>query len=415
MKKMLFVLVGFFVLSGCILPREIDENTILGDAGLKTESRIPYAEEKEEKVPEKNPDAAENKEPESASYSDEAKADVMRKQQDLFYYAQLDVTEQNVYAEILYALEHYAEEMELSTLDIEVVDKVFQYVLLDHPEIFYADGYSFIKYTLGEEVKKITFKGTYIYDAAQKEEREALIEEKALTMLRDIPADASDYEKVKYVYETVIKNTEYDLSSEDNQNICSVFLNGRSVCQGYAKAVQYLLTKLKVPATVVLGTVENGEGHAWNLVKIDNQYYYVDATWGDASYLFQENEGEMEYYDAPAINYDYLCVTTEELLRTHTLGDIVNLPFCDSMSANYYVREGAYFTELDYNQLETLIQRYQKQQKENVTLRCRDESVYETMVEELIQKQTIFHYIDGTDDSILYVDSPKQLSITFWL
>lgn len=94
---------------------------------------------------------------------------------------------------------------------------------------------------------------------------------------------------------------------------------------------------------------------------------------------------------------------------------MVSLPVCDSMNANYYVREGAYFTDWDENQLEKLICSYREQGRECVTLRCGDETIYKMMIEELIQNQRIFHYISGENDSIFYTDSPKQLSITFWL
>ena len=264
-------------------------------------------------------------------------------------------------------------------------------------------------------MKKINFKGTYIYNQEERMEREARIEEAAFKLLTGIRADATDYEKVKYVYETIINHTEYDMEAEDNQNICSVFLNQASVCQGYAKAVQYLLNKLNVPSTLVIGTVENGEGHAWNLVQIYNQYYYLDATWGDASYLFHLNEEEQEIQNTPGINYDYLCVTTEEILRTYSLGNLVPLPVCDSLEANYYVREGAYFTEVNFTQLEQLIERYKEENRENVTLRCADDSVYQQMTDELLNQQKIFNYLKGENNSIMYTDSPKQRSITFWL
>ena len=103
------------------------------------------------------------------------------------------------------------------------------------------------------------------------------------------------------------------------------------------------------------------------------------------------------------------------MLRTHTLNPMFSLPVCDSKSANYYVREGAYFTEVNDVQLEQLITAYKEQGRDNVTLKCADESVYEALMTTLIQEQRIFSFLDGENNSILYTDSPKQLSITFWL
>lgn len=415
MKKIVCILLCAVFFFGCMTPGKIDKDTILGESAMVTESSLPY--EMEETVPDmygetKNPKVVLQG---TEDFTQEVKAELMRKQQDLYYFSTLEITQQNLYVEILYALENYVEEMLVSTTDTMQIDKVFQCVLLDHPEIFYTDGYSFVKYTLGNEVKKITFKGTYTHGPEEKEQREAEIEMAALQMLKGISAEADDYEKVKYVYETIINSTEYDMEAEENQNIISVFLNQTSVCQGYAKAVQYLLNKLGVPCFMVIGTVENGEGHAWNLVKINNKYYHLDATWGDASYLICINEEGGEIQNMPSINYDYLCVTTEEITRTHSISDFVILPLCDSLESNYYVREGAYFRELDLEQLEQLIQKYRTEERESVTLRCADDAVYRQMTEELLEKQKIFRYLDSGSNSIMYTDSPKQRSITFWL
>lgn len=390
---------------------------ILEKKSLVTESPLPYWEKETEEnitvLSGKKEGTAEEKT--GNTFSDELKAELMRKQQDLYYFSNLEITEQNMYVEILYALENYVEDMKVSTTDTAMIDKIFQCVLMDHPEIFYTDGYSFVKYTLGEDVQKITFKGTYIYSQEEKEEKEAQIEEAVFEILAGIKADATDYEKVKYVYETIIHQTEYDMESKDNQNICSVFLNHRSVCQGYAKAIQYLLTKLNIPTLLVIGTVETGEGHAWNMVKINNQYYYLDATWGDASYLVSMNETQQEPQYVPAINYDYFCITTEEISRTHNAGDLMPLPICDSIEANYYVREGAYFTEVNYDQLAQLFEEYKNENRETVTIKCANDTVYQQMENELLIKQKIFKFVEGKDNSIIYNDSSKQRSITLLL
>lgn len=419
MKRIGFILLGSLVISGCGTPWETTGNTITEKYNFVTESSLPYEEDTQLYSDVRDKDSEkENRESlkeEKGEFTDEVKADMLRKQQELFYFSKLEITQQNLYVEILYALENYVEEVEVSTTDTDEIDKVFQCVMMDHPEIFYISGYSFIKYALGNEVKKIVFKGTYIYNQEEKEQRELQIEEAVKVFLANLDTESTDYEKVKYVYETTIHTTEYDLEAVDNQNICSVFLNHASVCQGYAKAVQYLLNRLNIPATLVLGTVENGDGHAWNMVKIENEYYYMDTTWGDASYRIQNNDESQLVSNVPSINYDYLCISTEELIRTHSLSEIVPMPLCDSLDANYYVREGAYFLEADYEQLARLVERYYTENRETVTIRCSNDAVYQQMCNELLEEQKIFKYIKGENNTIMYTDLPKQRSITFWL
>lgn len=416
MKKMTVLLLLIFLLSGCLFFGETTRDTVLREEQPVLESGLPEkaAEEREREEAKAQQETEAEPDLEGKLLFAEKKADMLRNQQHLYAFSTLQVTEQNLYVEMLYALTNYAGEMEVSTVETGEIDKIFQCVMLDHPEIFYVDGYSFNKYTLGERVEKITFAGTYIYSREEKAARERLIEEKIGQIIREIPDRASDYDKVKFVYEWIIGNTEYDREALDNQNICSVFLQGRSVCQGYAKAAQILLQRLGIPASLVTGTVENGEGHAWNLVSVDNAWYYLDTTWGDASYLFQNGEQAMSQ-KMPEINYDYLCVTSKELLRTHSFSGLIPLPDCQAMEANYYVREGAWFKEMNWEQLKTLVDRYNQEGRETLTLKCANEEIYQEMLEQLLGEQRIFDYLKPEGDSILYTDSDRQLSITFWL
>ena len=216
MKKISCVLLCMMFLVGCILPAKTDKDTVLQDTQLITESVLPYEEKEKEKNTETHLSIKESisdlvKKDAGVLLGDEVKAEMMREQQDLFYFSSLEITQQNIYVEMLYAIENYVEEMQISTVDTEILDKVFQCVLMDHPEIFYVDGYSFVKYALKDVVKKITFTGSYLYNQEEKKEKEVQIEKAALDILKGISAEASDYEKVKYIYETIIDKTEYQL------------------------------------------------------------------------------------------------------------------------------------------------------------------------------------------------------------
>ena len=332
-----------------------------------------------------------------------------------YAYDTLPVDQKTLYDEILEGLENREQESDLSTVDETTLSKVFQCVMNDHPEIFYVDGYTYTKYKTGNEITQITFHGNYIYEGEEIAERQEKIEALVDAIFEQMPAGMDDYGTVKYLYEYVIEHTQYQLDAPDSQNICSVFLNGESVCQGYAKALQYLVQEAGLEATLVLGYVENGDGHAWDLVKMDGDWYYVDPTWGDASYQMEEGNGDYEESDTPTMSYDYLGVTTSQLLVTHRIDNVVPMPVCDSMRDNYYVREGAYFTEIDTEQLQQLFDRAVQQDKAVVTLKCSDYQLYEQMKEYLLTKQNVFSYLDAKDGVLAYYDSSAQCTIGVWI
>lgn len=336
-----------------------------------------------------------------------------------YAYQYLNDAERLWYLDMAGCLGKMQEEVDLNKQGIDAgmdatdIDKIFQCVLMDHPELFYVEGYSYTEYNRADKLLSIHFSGKYSVTPDRAKERKEEIETAVEPLLTDAAQFVNEYDKVKYVYETIIRSTMYDLESADNQNIYSVFVNHKSVCQGYAKAVQYLLNRMGVEGVLVQGSVDTGEGHAWNLVKVNGSYYYVDATWGDASY--QSDGGERLSTTVPEISYDYLCITTKQLLRTHIIDSPVPLPICVDTKDNYYVREGALFSSYDTEQMKSLFERAKADMRREVTIKCTDMDSYREIFDALTDGQEIFDYLKADGNSIVYTQNEKQLSMTFWV
>lgn len=95
------------------------------------------------------------------------------------------------------------------------------------------------------------------------------------------------YDNIKMVHDYLINTIEYDstLSEKNIYNIYGALVNRKCVCEGYSKAFKYLMDALDIPSIVVIGKgidpKGNMENHAWNYVKIDENWYGIDCTWDD--------------------------------------------------------------------------------------------------------------------------------------
>lgn len=381
--------------------------------GCTYQDDLPYLtqEETREYEPEQPKEPEKETESEMPSGTEEDTEQITEVSELYYSYHCLDETQKKIYLEILDALANMKKDAQLSIMDKSGVDLIFACVMNDHPELFYVEGYQYTEYTLGNVTTGVTFSGTYSMSSEEAEQAKIAIEQKIAECFRQVPLNEDEYSTVKYLYEWLIDSTEYDKTAENNQNICSVFLQGRSVCQGYAKAMQYMLQKAGMQCLLVTGFT-NGERHGWNLVRVNGEYYYLDPTWGDASYA-SGNTADNRTEEVPSINYDYFLVTTDEITRTHSLEKVVELPLCTAAQDNYYVREGLYFDSYDETRLALVLGSDAAKSAGYVTLKCSSDS-YPAMVQSLIDEQKIFDFIDRQGGSIAYTSNETLRTISFW-
>lgn len=394
-----------------------DALTFFEDPGTETENivlenniatDIIIVEKVEELNDSSEPDVSELPQKDLAQASEEL---VDNEGLKFYAYEQLNDEDRILYTEIYSILSTFAKDTKVSSKDPDRIEKAFSYVMLDHPEIFYITGYSFTKYMRGSQIEKITLSGSYTMSKSEAMKKQTELEEYTKKCIEGYSGRVDDYEKVKYVYDYIIKNNEYDMSAPNNQNILSVIESHRTVCQGYAKSMQYILNKMGVFCILCEGIVKATESHVWNIVRIDGEYYHVDATWGDSSYMIAE---DAEEFEVPDINYDYLCLTDDAIKETHVIKDNISLPKCNSMRDNYYVREGLYLTELNTDVINGAFERARENGERLVTLKCADANVYTALYNHLIENHAIFDYLDGTT-TINFVEFKDECRISFYI
>lgn len=291
--------------------------------------------------------------------------DVKTVSEDKYVYQTLTKEQKKIYDQMLDAILEQKQEVTISTSDGKSLEDIFNCIKADYGGLFWVESFRYTQYQRNGKTEMVSFSPNYTMSRSERDKTQCEIDQKVKAYLKGIKKSASDYKKVRYVYKKLIQKVDYNLQSKNNQNIISVFLGKETVCQGYANAMQYLLEQLDVPCVVVTGRAKGGP-HAWNMVKLDGEWYYTDVTWGNSKY-HDEEKNDVKY-----VEYDYLNITTSEMQKDHTPQVKFPLPNCTAVANNYYVKEKRYFHSLnasDMDAIGTLIQKSYEKGAGNVSVK----------------------------------------------
>ena len=128
-----------------------------------------------------------------------------------------------------------------------------------------------------------------------------------------------DYETALWLHDWLTYNADYD-QTYGHYHADGVLCCGFGVCDSYAKAYYLLLKEAGIGVDRI-----NNIDHAWNVVELGGEWYYVDCTWDDNGYGMEHHQ---------------YCFVPEEILS-------VDHPFtydsdyvCNSYRYNYYMQDG---------------------------------------------------------------------------
>lgn len=266
-----------------------------------------------------------------------------------YYFKLLNEEEQRGYREMLNGIRSRQEEFYLTISGDGEVDRVYHALLKDHPELYWVHNRKQVYKTAYEGSDYCLFSPGYSYTEEEMQQIDYSIEQAWQEVQALVPEKSDSYEIVKTVYTYLIDSTEY-LLSEDDQSIAGVFWKKNAVCAGYAGAMQYLLERFGIPVIYVDGSAKGStEGHAWNIVQLGDNYYYVDVTNGDQPQFLEGDAVQMAEHKTTI--YDYLCPFPQEYEQTYTASEEFVVPECLATDKNFYVLNQGCFDFYDWQSI----------------------------------------------------------------
>ncbi len=231
----------------------------------------------------------------------------LEKQMLPYHYSQFSDKQKSAYISLRKAaLNHDASVTVKGSLDkediVELVDT-----------IFYEDALAFnVKgVTYGISNNKMIFKISYNFKQESAEKMMKKMDKVAEKVISKFDEDTSTYEKILYIHDYIVDNTVYDESLNSAHSAYGAMVQGKAVCEGYARAFGYICSKagIKTVNVVGKGTSPDGktENHMWNKVYYNKKWYDIDLTWDDPVSVYVENS-----------NYRYFMCGSKAFSKTHT-------------------------------------------------------------------------------------------------
>lgn len=101
----------------------------------------------------------------------------------------------------------------------------------------------------------------------------------------------SDYEKELAIHDWIIRRADYNedtmtpghSASEEDVSPYGILIRQTGTCMGYANTFQLFMDLLDIECITVIGaSFHSTQDHAWNMVRLNGEWYCVDVTWDDS-------------------------------------------------------------------------------------------------------------------------------------
>ena len=143
--------------------------------------------------------------------------------------------------------------------------------------------------------------------------------------------DGSEYAKALWLHDWLLDQLEYDKTLKWS-SAESALTRGLGTCQSYESAYAKLLTAAGIENSETRDTYD---GHTWNAMKLDGQWYQTDCTWDDSSDNWYSFDQRHLYF---GLSDELMAIAHPGHSNIYTADDYKTRS--TSLADNYFVRTG---------------------------------------------------------------------------
>lgn len=298
------------------------------------------------------------------------------------FYSQLTEDEKSNYQKILDAVYNFKGQVKFDKpLTDEEYEKAFALVYYQNPELFWLEG----RLMLSDDGTTATL--VYLFSKDQAKSYQQNINKRFKQLASNMTTNLSDLQKVIVCNNWLALNNSFVRDEGNSQNIYGAIVEGYAQCEGYAKAMLWMMNKLNIPAVLLVGTKDTGASHAWVQVKLDGEWYNVDPV---------GNDPVLPVEDKMNVSYRYLCVPNSVVFdkvwfNVNCSPQTPGLKYFEPMSCTSYTMNG----DVNYGvYAETYEEAYEK--------------LKQSMIKAVEKGALCAHVKVGNDEA--YVETQKRLS-----
>ena len=143
--------------------------------------------------------------------------------------------------------------------------------------------------------------------------------------------DGSEYAKALWLHDWLLEQLEYDKTLKWS-SAESALTRGLGTCQSYESAYAKLLTAAGIENSETRDTYD---GHTWNAMKLDGQWYQTDCTWDDSSDNWYSFDQRRLYF---GLTDELMAIAHPGHSKIYTTDKYATRS--TSLADNYFVRTG---------------------------------------------------------------------------